>query len=91
MTKLLGLKLTSRRVNSGEYIVNDRYWVTQTADGWRWHDGQAPSVGGEWRRSKREALLDLDHHVNAASGIRAFWERKQAATQADIAAWATRN
>lgn len=43
----------------GCYQVAGRWFVRKTADGWRWFDGFDKSVGGEWRRTAREAFRDL--------------------------------
>lgn len=66
------ITLVSRRIDNGNYIVNDRYFVAKTQSGWRWTDGNNIGVGGEWRASKREAMADLDEFVNVTSGREAF-------------------
>ena len=60
--------LTSRRIDGGNYIVNDRYFVQRGPDGWRWHDGNAEHVGGAVCATKAEAMDALDRHINYASG-----------------------
>lgn len=61
--------MNAKRVSRGNYIVNERYTITRvqrlgglydSGCAWRWQDSHNLSVGGEWRDSKRDALLDLE-------------------------------
>jgi len=54
------MKLFKR--SAGRYSTTVRlveYLVEHHDSGWRWTKGGDPSVGGEWRATKREAALDL--------------------------------
>jgi hypothetical protein len=46
------------RIAPGRYL-DGLCVVERTDDGWRWYFTGDLSVGGEWRRTKREAVLDL--------------------------------
>ncbi len=68
-------RLVSRYVNDGRYLVNDDYMVERTSDGWRWHDGHR-GHGGEWRRTKREAMADLRAYLVAHHPTLAEWRNR---------------
>jgi hypothetical protein len=62
------------RLNAGRYeLLNGLFSaerlfaVEHHADGWRWFRQNNPSVGGEWRSTKREAVLDLVEYLNTRS------------------------
>ena len=51
--------ITLKRIAPGRYLRGFCV-VEHTPDGWRWYYTQDASVGGEWRATKREAVLDLE-------------------------------
>lgn len=76
------LKLTSRRVDPGLYVVNDRYRVRRVSGlgglyerrepAWRWEDGEVShgNEHGVWRDTKAQAMADLDEHLNGVNSQR---------------------
>lgn len=51
------------KIGPGYYQVANDYIVHKTPSGWRWHDKNDLSVGGEWRSTRLQALLDLEQHM----------------------------
>jgi hypothetical protein len=53
-------KVSIKKLGNGSYMVNGRYLVGRFTGGdWRWSDINNIGVGGEWRSTKREVMLDL--------------------------------
>jgi hypothetical protein len=57
------MSMNLHRYSAGRY-GNGTVTVERTPSGWRWQSCQDLSVGGEWRATKREALLDLDAYCS---------------------------
>jgi len=52
------------RLSEGRYHVAGCL-VERTPDGWRWSRYGAAGTGGEWRATRREAVLDLQAYLTA--------------------------
>jgi hypothetical protein len=78
-SKFADTVLRSRRINNGEYVVNDRYFVARIIGGteWQWRDGIKADVRGAWQPTKAAAMTDLQAHFDAPrKALRPDWNWK---------------
>lgn len=55
---------TLKKLAAGSYLLPGTwYQVERFPSGWRWLDRDNLHVGGEWRATKREAVLDLEAYL----------------------------
>lgn len=59
--------ISLQRVGSGFYAFTKGFFVEHQISGWRWYSADR-AHGGEWRRTKREATLDLMSHLGMSVG-----------------------
>jgi hypothetical protein len=50
--------MRTKKIGAGFYRLG-AYIIAKTPDGWRWYLETDASVGGGWRRTKKDALYDL--------------------------------
>lgn len=55
------------QIAPGYYDLDGLYVLVRTTTGWRWHRIENASVGGEWRRTRDEAVRDLAAYLQEHS------------------------
>lgn len=68
MTARFEIEARLQQLRPGRYDLDGAYAIERHLDGWRWFKYADPSIGGEWRRSKREAVLDLADYFTRQEG-----------------------